>query len=831
MVLHEEDCDEILFRLFRRSYGCTIPRPQSNIRRHGNDLQTLAVTNPNELSRELTATEQVIHSHAKKLPTPLAEFALSPLLNNQETQYPTWDELEEIFRELHHLYEQSANAKLSLREQEYATLLTHVAVRTLTQGCLSNDRGDLDASGVRVKLLEVAVRPTAQWRRLAFTLFLDTSIASLAAILSTQEESSTVRAQHLEVNLFKLLREMVSKAVVVSTTSLASESIANFQGNYHGLDWVDQVIGCLEFFVKKAIGKYSSDRLRSLDEHTLLFLVAEASNRSTFGVELQLKAMELVVATMYAFKIVPAGKSVGSEWQQPTKDHTVWNCGLPVAAVEQYISLELLLYHFYNSPIARLQRLACMVLVDLVCEQLRRTGSREGINAGGLDQIWRTFVEWEDPSVGMRQALLSPYVSSTRVVKQLAPSCPLVSEKHLNAFVNQFRLLAQVDAYFGVNPSLDKAIKGAKNQVNSNISEELLDQVLKLLCSNRAVERFRGECWLAELLSYDQDDDAFSSYDSNATTTAGSVHKQTEVLLVRPKPGIADEELEETLCYDEGGEISLAAQAKFWELSSPTNPPGLRVSFSRVLTLFVRRKLQLSSGKPDGSTIEEINTCSRVLLDHKECEPAVLIPVMLLILDICQCELSYIDKRWKQRDATTSSSPSSQPEVGYGRVAWSDSVASRVLNGDVALDKTLLRQLDAKFFLHVLKVLHEQSDEHSPFECRRTCCGVSASLVGDVGACTALILTQILSENNTTLAKVGGLAALTPFLQACDTRIAVFMAKLIGELVEQEDETQYSAFLRELYVACVEDDDESALYNSYLHTQTLLHNFGASTAA
>ncbi|OWZ12563.1 hypothetical protein PHMEG_00014251 [Phytophthora megakarya] len=845
MALRQEDSDETLFRLFRRSSGCLgrLERlSQTKMRKHRNELQTLAVTNPHGLARELTATEQALHPHIKKISAQMATFVISPRNNNQEMHYPARDELEEIFRELHNLYEWGAEATLSLREQEYVKLLTQATVKALTQGCLSGDRGDLDAAGVRVILLEVAVRPTAHWRRLAFTLFLDTSIASLTAILSTLEDSSVSRVQHLEVNLFKLLREMLSKAVVVSSTSLASELIPNIQDKHHDIDWVDQAVGCLELFVMKANGKYSSDHLRLLDEHTLLFLVAEVSNRGCFDMELQLKAMELVVATMYAFKVVPVAKSMGPEWQQLTIDHKVWNCGLSVAAVEQYISLDLLLYHFYNSPIARLQRLACMVLVDLVCEQLRRTGSREGINSVGLDQIWRTFLEWEDPSLRMRQALLSPYVSCARVVKQLAPSCPLVSEKNLSAFVNQFRLLTQVDVYFGVNPNLDKSIQVAKKQSNTNISEDLLDQVLKLLCSNRAVERFRGERWLAELLTYGQDDDAFSSYDSKGTTTVGSVNKHTEIVLVHPKSTStaiktsADEELEETLCYDENGEISVAAQAKFWELASPTTSLALRVCFTRVLTLFVKRKLQLRSGKPDSSTVEEINTCLQVLLEHKESEPAVLIPVMLLILDICQCELSYNDKRWKHRDSTTFFSLSTnQTAAACDHVAGLDSLASRVLNGNVALDKELLRQLEAEFFLHVLMVLHGKSDVHSSIECRRVCrrvcCGVNTSLVGDVTACTALILTHIFSDNHAALDKLGGLAVLNPFLQACDTRIAVFMAKLISELVKEGDQAQYSAFLRELYIACVEEDDESALLNSYLHTQTLLHDVGGSIAA
>jgi hypothetical protein len=143
---------------------------------------------------------------------------------------------------------------------------------------------------------------------------------------------------------------------------------------------------------------------------------------------------------------------------------------------------------------------------------------------------------------------------------------------------------------------------------------------------------------------------------------------------------------------------------------------------------------------------------------------------MLLILDISQCELSYIDKRWR---TTPSSSASNQVEEQSSRVAWSDSLASRVLNGDVALDKSLLRQFDAEFFLHVLQVLHQRSDDHQSVECRRVCCGVDESLAGDIAACTALLLTNILSDNNTALAQVGGLAALTPFLQACDTRVAV----------------------------------------------------------
>lgn len=105
--------------------------------------------------------------------------------------------------------------------------------------------------------------------------------------------------------------------------------------------------------------------------------------------------------------------------------------------------------------------------------------------------------------------------------------------------------------------------------------------------------------------------------------------------------------------------------------------------------------------------------------------------------------------------SSSSISSDNQHEDTYKRVAWSDSLASRVLNGDVALDKSLLRQIDTEFLLHVLRVLHESSNSHQSIECRRVCCGVERSLVGDVAACTALILTDALSDNNTALAKLG----------------------------------------------------------------------------
>ncbi|KAF4322544.1 hypothetical protein BBO99_00002925 [Phytophthora kernoviae] len=125
-------------------------------------------------------------------------------------------------------------------------------------------------------------------------------------------------------------------------------------------------------------------------------------------------------------------------------------------------------------------------------------------------------------------------------------------------------------------------------------------------------------------------------------------------------------------------------------------------------------------------------------------------------------------------------------------------------------------------------MLHESSEAHPSTKCRRLCCGVGTSLMSDVAACTAFILMHTLSDNDSAFTKVGGLSALTRFLQACDSRVAVFMAKLVGDKIKQADKTQYAAFLRELYVACVEADDESALYNSYLHAQTLLHNFNDS---
>ncbi|RLN47068.1 hypothetical protein BBJ28_00014772 [Nothophytophthora sp. Chile5] len=823
-------------------------KPAHNTQRRDKELETLAVTNVHELAQELLATEQLVHP-----PTAIKATGLmkTPPSRNQACQCPTWEEMEEIYSELHELYLLEEQAALTLQELEYSRSLTQAAVNTLTRACLSGEQGDLDASGVRVRLLEIAVRPTAQWRRLAFTLFLDTSIASLATLLATQE---VAQAQQLEMRLFTMLREMLSKAVVVATTSCSSQPTSQ-KANTSKYErrmtqWVELAVGCLEFFVKKPSGCYRYDRLIALDENTLLLLIAEASDRDALGSDLQQKVVELIVATMYASEIALTGKTTGPEWQQPTQENTAWSCGLRLATVEQFVSLELLICHFYNSPVARTQRLIWMVLFDLACDQLRRKGGLEYVTAAGLEQIWRACLGWEDASLCSRLPLLSPSVPTTRLAKQLASSCPLVSEKLLHAFLSQLRLFAQVDEYFGPSASLAKILKHDKN---SSTSDLLMNQVTTQLHSKHMVERFRGERWLAELLAHDQNDDTFSSYSSQACTMSVTVHNQPEVPGLRPPAAsavnvaLSGEELEETFCYDEGAEIHMAAQTKFWELVTAESSPWSRMSFARVLVLFIRRKMRpvvsmlgvsLGCGElVDASIVQDINTCLRVLLDRKESEPAVLVATMLLILDVCQREVSYTDWRWQQRDRDAISEPAlaspskSTPVVSSGRIAWSDSLASRVLNGEIALDKTLLQQFDSEFLLRVLSVLHECSEPHPPLECRRLCCGGDTSLSGDVSACTALILSQTLANNDAVFLKAGGVAALTPFLEACDTRVAIFMAKLVREKVKQADEGQYDAFLRDLYVACVEADDEGALYNSFLHAQTLLHNSTVSPSS
>ncbi|CEG45815.1 uncharacterized protein PHALS_02087 [Plasmopara halstedii] len=798
MEVHDEDLDEVLCQVFRRCYGNEANHHTDSelLTIRQDDCQTLAVTNVADLANEIEATQQALHLKKPSM-TKLQPLKIQP------SQILTLKDLEDILQELHDLYERRDKRLLSQREQNYIALLTQAAVNCLINANPAS-RENFDAFGVPFRLLDVVIRPSPQWRRLAFILFFESSVALLAATLSRHDNHSATSAERLEQNLFHVLQDMVAKAIAVFSASQLGSTTSSS-------DWVDQAMGCLTFFIKKANGNYRSDRLRLLNEHTLIFLAAEASNRDPITSNLQLQVMEVIVATMYAHKLNSGNKS----FHISTKDHTMWTCGLPVAIVEKYVSFELLMC-FLISPFARLQRLIYMVFVDCVCDDIRRSGNREGISFAGLDQIWHTFVIWEDRAIKLRQALFSPYVSSARVAKNMALSCPIVSEKQLNVFVTRFRSIMQIDAYFGADPSLEILIKGAKNCGKSSFPNEVMSHISKLLRSSRGVERFRGERWLAELLCNDRGDDTFSSYDSKATTAAGSVRKQSEARLVRPKRVSAGAEQDKTLCSDENKEISVAAQATFWELSLSTNPEEYRRSFAKVLTLIVQRRLQLCSGKP-GSVIKEVNTCLNVLLDYQESDATVLISMMLLILEICQCDLSYIDKRWKQQDRRN------QKGYLHNRIASSDSLASQVLNGDVALNLQMLQQMDGVFFLHVLTVLHEMPSSHHNFECQGICCGVDDSLVGDVTACTALVVSHILSDNQTIIDRVGGLAALTPLMQVCDTRIAMFMAKLLSKVMKQTDEVQYATFLRELYVACIEADDEKALYNSYLHAQKMLH--------
>lgn len=142
--------------------------------------------------------------------------------------------------------------------------------------------------------------------------------------------------------------------------------------------------------------------------------------------------------------------------------------------------------------------------------------------------------------------------------------------------------------------------------------------------------------------------------------------------------------------------------------------------------------------------------------------------MMLTTLDVCtsDADVTYADQRKLQFDRASYDEPSAP----NGRT--DHSLASRFFNGEVALDERLLLSLGSKPFFHVATVFALQAA--AAHECRGFCCGASGSIRGDVGVCAAFILFRLCEASDQPLAQIGGIAAVAPFLRACETRVAMY---------------------------------------------------------
>lgn len=419
---------------------------------------SIAVTTKHSLAEEVRDTELLFQQHQSG-----SNAATSHQKMNLEEEQswgimdevccvPALHDLEELMNELYEVYDRCQDEELSTLENEYAqTLLQAVAV-TLTQAALVKQHGSnnctkqdpkepLPLGEVRVWLLEMVVRPSALSRQLAFTLFLNLSISTTSILLAT-EDGGVRQAEQMQSRLFRVLMEMLSKAVVVAASSVKSSPPTD-QSQSSRACWIEQAVGCFLLFTKHG-ARYRADRLSAVDPQIIRFLLKETcdaeKNSAAHNSELENQLVELLIFTMYAQECDVAAGTTKSQHR----------FSLPMAAVDRFGGLDLLLFYFYNSHSQQTKRLLLLVFFDVNCEHARNsaeTTSTTGSNQGGYDQLWRYFVKWDLAAHLTSTPCLFTASSTTRTMKKLYASAStelMLSEKQVQHFFNQLRILVRV---------------------------------------------------------------------------------------------------------------------------------------------------------------------------------------------------------------------------------------------------------------------------------------------------------------------------------------------------------------------------------------------------
>jgi hypothetical protein len=171
--------------------------------------------------------------------------------------------------------------------------------------------------------------------------------------------------------------------------------------------------------------------------------------------------------------------------------------------------------------------------------------------------------------------------------------------------------------------------------------------------------------------------------------------------------------------------------------------------------------------------IHEIKICLNVMQQQREAHTRVLVLLVMLVLDVCKRKVSYPDKQKQRYDRNCT--PDSDH---YSQTSWhSDSLASRFVEGTIALDSALLKLFPPEFFVYSLAVLHVQV--HPPQPCRQRCCGkVARTLVADVIVCTTMIVADMpvqQAEEHPNSMPEDAITKLIPLMNSCDTRVAMYV--------------------------------------------------------
>lgn len=686
-----------------------------------------------------------------------------------------------------------ARGAKSKTEEQICDINIQLILSSLLSRCLDATHQSRSLEQVRSLLLEMAVSSSVEGRKLAFTLLFNLSIQTQVywrKIQHYRDESTSVQS-----TLFGLLVEMLEKLVVVDRLKASSA-------------W-ENAIGCLFYFVTSR-ETICADRLIQIDPHILLALIEGVPQDVDPNTEFRL--FEILIYSIYTRTVndqvkrgtvMPAlGNPYSSvafrkfrgtcsnmpfQLQYPLDHENQPKFQIHPENLKHYGGLEFFVHRYHTTHSLRLQRLLFMVLFDVATYDENENNS----NRSEILEIFNSndfaFVVHACPSVLFKDSI-------PRVAEKL--------QDELVSILSDLATILRVEEYYVESQSLKSAANILLQQQKPQDSgpEAIIEKISNLIGSENTKERTKAEIWLAELLTH-------------GATDSPSFLKQNTTM---------GDELEETVVFDEVEEIRSLARGKFWALGKSKREQD-RLAFVHVLTLFVRRRNQPNDTSAQLRLMNELNTCLLMIVEANETCIGILTNLMLLILEISVRPYSYFHRVWLKKNNGDRSIKFHQPTALHA----TDSIAALVLNGDAALDSNLLSRISPKFFVHVLYTL--SCRVHPAKTCTGSCCGINEKIPGDVLSCCAFILQQMCQQNHQIFTDTGGLDFYTQFLDACDTRVAMFIARVLLDHIRQTSKEQYHASLCDILVSSQADGDERQLDNPYLQCRTILNNYWRPT--
>ncbi|OQS02403.1 hypothetical protein THRCLA_21426 [Thraustotheca clavata] len=326
-------------------------------------------------------------------------------------------------------------------------------------------------------------------------------------------------------------------------------------------------------------------------------------------------------------------------------------------------------------------------------------------------------------------------------------------------FMDELCKLVRVDDYFAKSTLLSNIIKKSKIQtldLSHHTPETfVLQKIFDMLGDSE--DRFKAERWLAEVI----------------------VDAQKPDIPVFGQPNM------DVFTYDEHSALRLAARSRFWE-SLRAKSFQLRLSMIRVLRHIIQRRFGNQS-IPLTTLLRDVNAVASVIVDNKEENSFVLLPLLVMILELCIRKCNYYYQRTVQSEKKIERTKQS-------------TLITQLLAGELALDVALLHEVSPEFYVYALDVLNK---EKSPWFHKDAYCQ-------DVAMVLAIVVKFVFSDIHL-FSRSGGLLRI--------------ISELLVQMIKTNQHEQYAQCLKDMQLVAQDTNNECVLGNPYLHCRSILQRF------